>query len=59
MYLMQIVAAHSGKGCCGGAPERDVVDNMAKASGTSAFLAQLEVDQAVRDGRLRRVRVWR
>jgi len=59
MYLMQIVAAHSGKGGCGGAPERDVVHDMAKASGASAYFAQLEVDQAVRDGLLRRRRVRR
>ncbi len=56
MYLSQIVTWHSGKGCCGGAPERDVVHDMAKASRTSTYFAQIEVDQAVRDGRLRRVR---
>ena len=57
MYLMQIVAFHMGKGCCGGAPERDVVHDLTKAGfGMSTFFAQIEIDQAVRDGRLRRVR---
>lgn len=56
MYLMQIVAANMGKGCCGGAPESAVVHDMAKASGLSPCFAQIEIDIAVRNGQLRRVR---
>lgn len=48
MYLMQIVAAHSGR--CG-APEREVVRTMMK-NGASEAVAQLDIDQAVRSGAL-------
>ena len=54
MYLMQCVHFAMGTGCCGGASEREVVKLMAVASGTTAAMAAIQIELAVRAGRIER-----
>ena len=55
MYLMQIIAATRGTGCCGGSPEGDVTHLLAASNQVSYAMASAMLDLEVRAGTVKRV----